>query len=121
MHRAELLNESDHTIIATYQLEFRGIANYYQYAYKMGSLQSLKWVMEQSLTKTLARHPQNLGSNHLQTLQNPGECGWQTLQGSADNDRTRGKEATGSNLGCRPLEVECEGDNFGPAATAHLG
>jgi hypothetical protein len=53
-HRAELLNESDYTIIATYQLEFRGIANYYQYAYNMGSLQSLKWVMEQSLTKTLA-------------------------------------------------------------------
>ena len=54
IHRAELLNESDYTIIATYQLEYRGIANYYQYAYNMGSLQSLKWVMEQSLTKTLA-------------------------------------------------------------------
>lgn len=27
MHRTELLNESDYTILATYQLEFRGIAN----------------------------------------------------------------------------------------------
>jgi uncharacterized protein (DUF427 family) len=54
IHRAELLNESDYTIIATYQLEYRGIANYYHCAYNMDSLNSLKWTMEQSLTKTLA-------------------------------------------------------------------
>lgn len=54
MHRTELLNESDYTIIATYQLEFRGIANYYRLAYNLHTLQQLKWVMEQSLTKTLA-------------------------------------------------------------------
>lgn len=54
MHRTELLNESDYTIIATYQLEFRGIANYYRLAYNLHTLQRLKWVMEQSLTKTLA-------------------------------------------------------------------
>jgi hypothetical protein len=54
IHRAELLNESDYTIIATYQLEYRGIANYSHCAYNMASLNSLKWTMEQSLTKTLA-------------------------------------------------------------------
>lgn len=54
IHRAELLNESDYTIIATYQLEYRGIANYYHCAYNMASLNTLKWTMEQSLTKTLA-------------------------------------------------------------------
>jgi group II intron reverse transcriptase/maturase len=54
IHRAELLNESDYTIMATYQLEYRGIANYYHCAYNLASLNSLKWVMEQSLTKTLA-------------------------------------------------------------------
>jgi group II intron reverse transcriptase/maturase len=54
MHRTELLNESDYTIMATYQLEFRGIANYYRLAYNLHTLQHLKWVMEQSLTKTLA-------------------------------------------------------------------
>jgi len=54
MHRAELQNESDYTIISTYQLEFRGIANYYQLAYNMHTLSKLKWVMEMSLTKTLA-------------------------------------------------------------------
>jgi group II intron reverse transcriptase/maturase len=54
MHRTELLNESDYTIVATYQLEFRGIANYYRLAYNLHTLHRLKWVMDQSLTKTLA-------------------------------------------------------------------
>jgi group II intron reverse transcriptase/maturase len=53
-HRAELINESDYTIISTYQLEFRGIANYYQLAYNMHTLNELRWIMMQSLTKTLA-------------------------------------------------------------------
>src|SRR5947209_4457288 len=54
IHRAELLNESDYTIIATYQLEYRGIVNYYRLAYNLHTLQYLKGIMQQSLTKTLA-------------------------------------------------------------------
>src|SRR5436305_6312223 len=54
MHRAELLNESDYTIVATYQLEYRGMVNYYRLAYNLHTLHKLKWVMEISLTKTLA-------------------------------------------------------------------
>jgi hypothetical protein len=54
-HRSELLNESDCTIIATYQLEYRGLVNYYQMAYNLHTLHKLKWVMETSLTKTLAQ------------------------------------------------------------------
>lgn len=54
IHRAELLNESDFTIVATYQLEYRGLVNYYRMAYNLHTLQKLKWVMEISLTKTLA-------------------------------------------------------------------
>ncbi|HEU5377533.1 MAG TPA: group II intron reverse transcriptase/maturase [Ktedonobacteraceae bacterium] len=53
-HRSELLNESDYTIVMTYQLEYRGLANYSLLAYNLHSLHLLKWVMEQSLTKTLA-------------------------------------------------------------------
>lgn len=58
MHRAELLNESDYTIVATYQLEYRGIVNYYRMAYNLHTLHQLKWVMEISLAKTLARKHQ---------------------------------------------------------------
>ncbi len=54
IHRAELLNESDYSIIATYQLEYRGLVTYYQCAYNLHRLHALKWTMEQSLTKTLA-------------------------------------------------------------------
>ena len=58
IHRAELLNESDFTIIATYQLEYRGLVNYYRMAYNLHTLHKLKWVMEISLAKTLARKHQ---------------------------------------------------------------
>jgi hypothetical protein len=54
-HRNEKLNDDDFTIIASYQSEFRGIANYYVLAYNQSSLNRLKWVMEQALTKTIAR------------------------------------------------------------------
>lgn len=54
MHRPELEYESDYKIVLTYQLEFRGIANYYRLAYNMHTLKKLRWVMETSLTKTLA-------------------------------------------------------------------
>ena len=55
IHRAELLNESDYTIVATYQLEYRGLVNYYRMAYNLHALQKRKRVMEISLTKTLAQ------------------------------------------------------------------
>ena len=54
IHRPELENESDFTIISTYQLEYRGIVEYYRMAYNLHTLSRLKWVMQQSLAKTLA-------------------------------------------------------------------
>jgi group II intron reverse transcriptase/maturase len=54
IHRSELENESDFTIISTYQLEYRGIVEYYRMAYTLHTLSRLKWVMQQSLAKTLA-------------------------------------------------------------------
>jgi hypothetical protein len=40
--------------VAQYQQEFRGLAEYYQLAFNLHRLNRLKWVMEQSLVKTLA-------------------------------------------------------------------
>jgi hypothetical protein len=54
IHRAELLNESDYTIVSIYQSVYRGIANYYRLAYNMYPLDKLKRDMESSLLKTLA-------------------------------------------------------------------
>src|SRR6266702_3492929 len=55
IHRPELEHESDYTIINIYQLEFRGIANYYRLAQNLHTLRRLKWLMGTSLLKTLAQ------------------------------------------------------------------
>jgi len=54
-HRAELMSDSDYAIITTYQLEYRGIANYYRLAYNLAArVTKLGQVMRTSLMKTLA-------------------------------------------------------------------
>jgi Type II intron maturase/Homeodomain-like domain len=53
-HRTQLVNHDDHTIIATYGTEYRGIVQYYLPAGDVWRLARLRWVMETSLLKTLA-------------------------------------------------------------------
>jgi group II intron reverse transcriptase/maturase len=54
VHRPERLHESEFSIVEQYQAEFRGLAQYYQLAFNLHRLDKLRWVMEQSLTKSLA-------------------------------------------------------------------
>ncbi len=54
IHRRECIDDSVYTIIAQFQQEYRGLVEYYQLAVNRSQLRRLKWVMEQSLTKTLA-------------------------------------------------------------------
>ncbi len=54
IHRKELTNNTVYSIVAQYQSEFRGFAEYYQLANDLHRLNSLKWIMEQSLAKTMA-------------------------------------------------------------------
>lgn len=53
-HRTEMLNESAFSLMSAYQSEYRGIVEYYQLAYNIAELSKLKWIMEHSLTMTLA-------------------------------------------------------------------
>jgi hypothetical protein len=53
-HRTRLVNHDDHTIIATYGAEYRGIVQYYLPAGDVWRLARLRWVMETSVLKTLA-------------------------------------------------------------------
>jgi group II intron reverse transcriptase/maturase len=53
-HRPEMENDSDFTIMGHYQMEYRGMVQYYRLAYNLHTLDLLRWVMEVSLTKTLA-------------------------------------------------------------------
>ena len=54
IHRPELINNTVYSIVAQYQAEYRGFAEYYQMADNIHRLNWLRWVMQQSLTKTLA-------------------------------------------------------------------
>jgi ABC-type dipeptide/oligopeptide/nickel transport system ATPase component len=52
--RTRLLHSDDHTIVATYGAEYRGIVQYYLLAGDVNQLGRLRWVMPTSLLKTLA-------------------------------------------------------------------
>src|SRR5262249_41685836 len=54
IHRAERLNDSDFSIVAQYQAEYRGIVQYYLRAFNVHRLWQLHRVMKLSLAKTLA-------------------------------------------------------------------
>jgi group II intron reverse transcriptase/maturase len=54
IHEAGLLAFSDAQIVEVYQQRFRGVAEYYKFATDRRTLGKLKYIMEVSLTKTLA-------------------------------------------------------------------
>lgn len=54
IHRAELLNDDELTIVNLYQSEYRGYVQYYSLAQNIASLDQLRWAMWVSLLKTLA-------------------------------------------------------------------
>ena len=55
MHRAELLNESDFTIIQRFQSVLRGLYNYFCMGLNVSRrLATVKWILQTSLVKTLA-------------------------------------------------------------------
>jgi len=54
-HRKELLTETDYTILNRYQSVLRGLYNYYCLATNVSKrMTTAKWILETSLTKTLA-------------------------------------------------------------------
>lgn len=53
-HRMELLGDTDFSIMARYQSEYRGVVQYYLPAQNVSWLWTLHWVMRTSLLKTLA-------------------------------------------------------------------
>lgn len=75
VHRPERRHNSDFSIVAQYQAEYRGIVQYYQLAYNVHRFSRLKWVMERSLTTTLAgKHRTRVSKiyrRYAATLQRP--------------------------------------------------
>jgi group II intron reverse transcriptase/maturase len=54
VRRMTLASQDDYTIINRYQVEYRGLVQYYQLAGNVGWLDALRWDMQQSLLHTLA-------------------------------------------------------------------
>jgi hypothetical protein len=54
IHRPERLNDSDFSIVAQYQAEYRGVVEYYLRAYNVHRLWQLHRIMKLSLARTLA-------------------------------------------------------------------
>jgi len=54
VHRPELLNDSDFSIVETYGSEYRGVVQYYALAENRFWLTRLQWAMQTSALKTLA-------------------------------------------------------------------
>jgi len=55
IHRAELLVDTDYTILQRYQSVFKGLYNYYCMAANVSSrMGAIRWILETSLLKTLA-------------------------------------------------------------------
>ena len=55
IHLMQRVNDTAYSIIAQYQAEYVGIVQYYRSAYNLHQLSKLKWMMETSFTKTLAK------------------------------------------------------------------
>jgi hypothetical protein len=55
VHRMERSHDSPFSIVEQHQEEYRGLVEYYRMAYNLHRLNYLKWIMETSMTKTLAR------------------------------------------------------------------
>ncbi|GAC1647341.1 MAG: hypothetical protein NVS4B9_39160 [Ktedonobacteraceae bacterium] len=104
IHRTELLHESDYTIMATYQLEYRGVVNYYRQAYNLHRLHSLKKAMEGSLTKTLAaKHKTSVGSIYRK-YRTQVEVDGKTYQGLQVSMAREGKKPLVATWGGIPLK-----------------
>jgi hypothetical protein len=75
VHRPELSNESDFSIVYDYQSKYRGYVQYYKLAVNLSQLHRLHWVMQTSLFKTLAsKHKSSVSKmarKYLKTVRFP--------------------------------------------------
>jgi group II intron reverse transcriptase/maturase len=78
--RGALLHDDDFTIVAKYQAEYRGLIQYYLLAQDVFRLDTLHWVMETSMLKTLA-------GKHRSTVTKMASK-YKTVIGTPDGPRT---------------------------------
>jgi group II intron reverse transcriptase/maturase len=74
-HRSDLVNHDDHTIIATFGAEYRGLVQYYLLAGNVYWLSRVEWSMRTSMLRTLAaKHRSSVSkmtARHKAKIQTP--------------------------------------------------
>lgn len=106
IHRPEMEGMDDYSIIVKYQYEYRGYVQYYAFAKNVASLSKLRWVMETSLAKTLARKHQlsvhqvyRKYQRTITTMEGPRQC-------IAAEVKREGKEPSVVRFGGIPLRIK---------------
>jgi len=74
-HRPDLVNHDDHTIVATFGAEYRGLVQYYLLAGNVYWLSRVEWSMQTSMLRTLAaKHRSSvskMSARHKAKIQTP--------------------------------------------------
>ena len=103
--RAEMLDDSDYSIISKYQAEYRGVVQYYLLAHNVCWFNKVQWVAETSLLKTLAgKHKSSVAAMAqkykatTQTTKGPRKCLQVVVQ------RENGKKPLVAQFGGIPLQ-----------------
>jgi hypothetical protein len=100
IHLMPRVNDEVYSIITQYQVEYVGVVQYYRLAYNLHRLGQLKWVMETSLTKTLAKKLKTTRAKIYQRY----HARLQTAQGTY-----------------KVLQVKVDRGSAKPPLTAHFG
>src|SRR6266498_2516487 len=105
--RGAMMHAEDFTIVAKYGSEYRGFVQYYLLAQDVYRLGQLRWVMEISLLKTLARKHRSTVDKmahkhkaHIATSDGPRVCLQATVQ------RDRGRKPLVARFGGIPLKQQ---------------
>jgi len=101
IHRTDLLEASDFSIVTRYQQEYRGVVQYYALATNIYTFNKLHWVMQQSLVKTLARKHQ--------TRMSTSRAKYKTTTQTPDGKRLTCLQVRVERVGKRPLIAQFGG------------
>jgi group II intron reverse transcriptase/maturase len=110
-----------YSTVARYQGEYRGVVQYYKLAYNLHRLSQLKWIMESSLTKTLAHKykttQRSIYRRFRKTLDTE-DGTYKVIE--VTRDRGPEKKPVGNPFWWRVLALEQMGDHQRHAPSIHL-
>jgi len=91
-HRSDLVNHDDHTIVATFGAEYRGLVQYYLLAGNVYWLNRVEWSMRTSMLRTLAAKHRSSVSKRPRSRRRTGyePASKRRLRGQAEKHWSRG-------------------------------